>query len=93
MFGIDNLSNPSTTTFYYKMRTSLTTSKEYGTFAFTGLQWAPRSLNKQDIYLGGFCDLFNAAAVYGNPFRGTVSRLYIWANIANVGILGDFYND
>lgn len=76
------------------MRSSTVNSKEYTSFTFPGLIWQQRTQNKQDIYLGAYCDLFNPSAVYGNPFRGTISRLYIWANIAIDGIIdNDLYLD
>jgi hypothetical protein len=31
--------------------------------------------------------------VYGNPFRGTVSRMYVWRSISNPGITGDSFLD
>lgn len=57
--GVDNVSNPSNTVVYYRMVTSVASSKEYGSQTFAGLQWKPRAVGLQDIYLGGYCDLFS----------------------------------
>lgn len=93
MVGLDNLSDPSKTVLIYKMRSNLVNSREYGTYDFGLLTWNQRAQDKQDIYLGGFCDLFATNKVFGSPFRGTVSRLYIWRNVVDIGIMGDNFLD
>ncbi len=74
--------DPNKVTLYLKMKSTLVNSREYQTYDFpTGLTWLQRQQDKQDIYLGAFCDLFGASKVYGNPFRGTISRMWIWRDI------------
>lgn len=43
--------------------------------------------------MGAFCDLFNNNKIYGNPFRGTISRLYIWQNVLDTAIWADAFLD
>ena len=45
--------------------------------------------------MGAFCDLFQSTLpkVYGSPFRGTVSRLWIWRDVSNPGIMLDAFLD
>ena len=56
--GVDNVSDLTQTSVMFKMRNSITNQKETTTMNFPGLTWLQRQQDKQDIYLGAFCDLF-----------------------------------
>ena len=56
--SVDAVSTPGQTTVMFKMRGSNSGTKETTSFNFPGLTWLQRQQDKQDIYLGAFCDLF-----------------------------------
>jgi hypothetical protein len=57
VFGIDNVADPTKTMLFIKMRRGVSTDKEYTTTSWP-LKWVQRLQDKQDLYLGAYCDLF-----------------------------------
>ena len=93
--GLDSVTDPTKTSVFFKMRSSSSSNKESVSFNYPGLKWLQRQQDKQDIYLGAFCDLYQTTLpkVYGNPFRGTVSRIWFWRNVLDPGIMIDTFLD
>jgi hypothetical protein len=56
--NLDSIAVPGQTTVTFKMRGSNSGTRETSSQSFPGLTWLQRQQDKQDIYLGAFCDLF-----------------------------------